>query len=65
MGLLLLVGFAAAVTTAVVGWRMGLVNRPPEEDDGLDVLVPAMAVATACLGLGRHYFPLPPAGADT
>jgi hypothetical protein len=65
MGLLLLVGFAAAVSAAVVGWRHGLVNRPPDEEQGLDFLVPGMAVATACLGFGRHYFPPQPSRADT
>jgi hypothetical protein len=57
MGLLLLVVFAVGVTMAVVGWDIGLVNRRPEDDHGLDFLVPGLAVATACLALGRHYFP--------
>ena len=65
MGLLLLVGFAAAVSAAIVGWRHGLVNRTPDEDHGLDFLVPGMAVATACLGFGRHYFPAQPGRGDT
>ena len=65
MGLLLLVGFAAALSAAVVGWRHGLVNRPADEDHGLDFLVPGMAVATACLGFGRHYFPAQPGRGDT
>jgi hypothetical protein len=59
-GLLLLVVFAAAATIAYLGWNIGLVNRHPEDQHGLRLLVPGMAVATACLALGRHFFPAQP-----